>query len=334
MDAASIALELDALMPSAFDPQASPYRLLVSDAEAGGGAIVQGFAGLYVFIDYYAKTLSIEAIEERHLDKVVSLFAGISRILSEPDAELAKRFKARIERGLIAPWGSLHSIRESLCYFYNNEDIFIAQYWPRVDLLENGEFEAGLDGWTLSGALPSFNVEDRINGTALVADGSMSISQTVSCSAGLHALVAFFSRTAAEPGAVRVIVRDGGIALANRIFETVGVGNEDAGMAEIAIVLEEPKEMTIEVSTVSGKCFILDNVRFGRIDFPSILVTLMNRFEVFYDGTKTYNGLLYHNGYNELWKNVDLDSLIHAIKPTGVYAEIQTKPHTHLVGEN
>lgn len=315
------------------------------------GAISDSMKNLFDFIDYYTKTLDASLRVAGHFDKIAGFFAGISRIFSEPDSVFVLRYKALIERNFNPSWDTVQAIRDGLSYLYDAHDIFISEAWPREDLLTNGNFDNETTGWTVGGAaVVSSNVEDRHDGTAIVVDNSApgsyaTLSQEIVCTAGRYSAIVFFSRTEAHEGSIELIIQDGAGLVYNEaagtwsaghlntgIYATVGPDAGDVGMADVSFVLEAGATLTVMVKSVSGTACIIDSVRFGRVDAPAILVALISRFEAFYDGAaRALDGLLTYNGYEDSWKNVDIDELVMKLKPAGVWAEVQMKPATTII---
>ncbi len=368
----ALAQQLNSFMPAAFDTTSELYRLLFADDFTtkpsisvghyfppmyaqprdydgeGGGAVIESMKKFNDFLEEYTSTINVDNMVGSHLDKVVRFFSGLERIFTEPDLVFRNRYKAIIERRFNKSWGTVRALRDVLSYFYDAEDIFIAESYPHADLLTNGNFDSGLSGWTVGGtATITINTEDRTDGVALVIDSSVSpatLSQSVFCQPGQHALVAFFSRNEEDEGRVVIVIADAAGRIYNQAtntwssentetgtYSTVGSDAGDVGMVAVSFVLESTTTLTIAIHTVSGKSCILDSVRFGRVDYPSMLVVLMSRFEVFYNEIHTYDETIAHNGYEAIYKNVDIDSMIEKIRPAGVYTEVQLKPFTTIV---
>lgn len=333
MDAVTLARSFRRMTARAIDAGDSTFRTLFADEdESAPGATIAALQTLHEFIDEYSREIDLDAIHGSRLDKIAS-WAGLARLVAEPDSSLRSRFKTLFLRGELQPWGTVASLRASLQDIYPDGESFVVPSWARIDLVRNGEFDS-LDGWTIAGEASYLqNLEDRMNGASVVVDttsGSKKFSQEIQCSSGRHSALCIFSRTPALQGAVALKVAIGESVLAETIAYTTGSRLNGAGIAELSFILNTPATVRVEVATVPGYSCVIDTVRMGKIEYPSMLVCVFNEFETFYDGTLTYNGRIVSNGYIGPWRNVGLDDLVNSLRPAGVFVEIMTRPFIQI----
>lgn len=330
--------KLNSLMPTIFDVGADAYKLLISDEDTEGGAIATELAELAAFRDYYTKTTDVDNATVLLLDKIISLFSGLSRNFAEPDDYFRLRYKALVERRGYGSWTVPEALRKSYSYFFDDEDIFVIESHPTTNLLLNGSFDT-LAGWVSSGNAEakiiyskSFEKGSALQVTPNTAADIGTVYQDVVSVGGWYSFVFFFSSTKKGAGVLDLKIQD----LSNGKYwnptkkvwgakATSRYTVDDATPGKYKLIqLFMPVEagtIRISFSTAALAGFLLDAVAFGPVEYPNVRAMLVSDPEIFHDNAVLHDNTISHNGFSQYYILDGLEEIMNKTRAAGVKGE-------------